>query len=276
MATTKIKRRSKNPLEVHGALWLSSGGASLAGHGRIELLRAVAEHGSITRAAKAFGMSYKAAWDAIDTMNQRASAPVVERVIGGKGGGATRLTDFGQRLIDRYELVHTVHQRFLRLIEQDAMDLDQEFSLLKVLNMKTSARNQWLGTVAAVRAGAVNDDIELSLPGGLRLSAIVTRGSTESLALRPQMAVIALVKSSAVLLAVDLAGARVSARNRFPGRVLSVTPGAVNAEVLLRCDGGLEVVAVVPQAAVAELGLAPGAEATALIKASDVVLAVVS
>jgi len=169
-----------------------------------------------------------------------------------------------------------VHQRFLRLIEQDAMDLDQEFSLLKVLNMKTSARNQWLGTVAAVRAGAVNDDIELSLPGGLRLSAIVTRGSTESLALRPQMAVIALVKSSAVLLAVDLAGARVSARNRFPGRVQSVTPGAVNAEVLLRCDGGLEVVAVVPQAAVAELGLAPGAEATALIKASDVILAVVS
>lgn len=268
--------KSKDQLEVHGALWLSAGGASLAGHGRIELLRAVVEHGSITRAAKAFGMSYKAAWDAIDSMNQRASAPVVERVTGGKGGGSTRVTDFGQRLIERYEQVNAVHQRFLRLIEQDAMDLDQEFSLLKVLNMKTSARNQWVGTVTAVRSGAVNDDIELSLPGGLRLSAIVTRASTESLALRTQMGVIALVKSPAVLLAVDLGGARVSARNRFPGRVLSVTPGAVNAEVVLRCDGGLEVVAVVPQAAVAELGLAPGAEATALIKASDVVLAVVS
>lgn len=275
MATMK-KRRGKNPLEVHGALWLSAGGERLAGHGRIELLRAVAEHGSITQAAKAFGMSYKAAWDAIDSMNRRASAPVVERVIGGKGGGATRVTDFGQRLIERYEQVNAVHQRFLRLVEQDAMDLDEAFSLLKVLNMKTSARNQWVGTVTAVRAGAVNDDIELSLPGGLRLSAIVTRGSTESLALRPQMAVIALVKSSAVLLAVGLDGARVSARNRFAGRVVAVTPGAVNAEVVLRADGGVEVVAVVPQGALAELGLVPGAEATALIKASDVVLAVVS
>lgn len=276
MATTIRKRRSKNPLEVHGALWLSAGGERLAGHGRIELLRAVAEHGSITQAAKAFGMSYKAAWDAIDTMNQRASAPVVERVIGGKGGGATRVTDFGQRLIKRYEQVNAVHQRFLRLVEQDAMDLDQEFSLLKVLNMKTSARNQWVGTVTAVRAGAVNDDIELTLPGGLRLSAIVTRGSTESLALRPQMAVIVLVKSSAVLLAADLAGARLSARNRIEGEVASVTPGAVNAEVVVRADNGVEVVAVVPQATVAEWGLVPGAAVTALVKASDIILAVAS
>ncbi len=276
MATTTRKRKGKNHLEVHGALWLSSGGERLAGHGRIELLRAVAEHGSITQAATAFGMSYKAAWDAIDAMNQRASAPVVERVIGGKGGGATRVTAYGQRLIERYEQVNTVHQRFLRLVEQDAMDLDQEFSLLKVLNMKTSARNQWVGTVTAVRAGAVNDDIELTLPGGQRLAATVTRGSTASLALREQMAVIVLIKSSAVMLAVDLAGARISARNRIAGRVASVTPGAVNAEVVLRGDGGVEVVAVVPQGAVAELGLAPGAEATALIKASDVVLAVVS
>ncbi len=272
MATNK--RRSKNPLEVHGALWLSAGGASLAGHGRIELLRAVAEHGSITRAAKAFGMSYKAAWDAIDTMNQRASQPVVERVTGGKGGGATKVTDFGQRLIERYEQVHAVHQRFLRLIEQDAMDLDQEFSLLKVLNMKTSARNQWVGTVTAVRAGAVNDDIEVTLPGGQRLAAIVTRGSTESLALRTQMAVIVLVKSSAVLLAVNLAEARLSARNRIDGEVASVTPGAVNAEVVVRSATGVEVVAVVPQTAVAELALAPGAAVTALVKASDIILAV--
>ncbi|WP_288252350.1 TOBE domain-containing protein [uncultured Hydrogenophaga sp.] len=272
MATKK--HRSKNPLEVHGALWLSAGGASLAGHGRIELLRAVAEHGSITQAAKAFGMSYKAAWDAIDTMNQRASQPVVERVTGGKGGGATKVTDFGQRLIERYEQVHAVHQRFLRLIEQDAMDLDQEFSLLKVLNMKTSARNQWVGTVTAVRAGAVNDDIEVTLPGGQRLAAIVTRGSTESLALRTQMAVIVLVKSSAVLLAVNLAEARLSARNRIDGEVASVTPGAVNAEVVVRSATGVEVVAVVPQTAVAELALAPGAAVTALVKASDIILAV--
>ena len=66
---------------------------------RLALLEQIAEQGSITRAAKAAGLSYKAAWDAIDTMNQRANQPVVERSIGGKGGGATKITDFGQRLI---------------------------------------------------------------------------------------------------------------------------------------------------------------------------------
>lgn len=274
MATRKRKRNAQ--LEVRGALWLSVDGASVAGHGRVELLRAVGEHRSITRAAKAFGMSYKAAWDAIDTMNERSATPVVERVTGGKGGGHTQVTEFGQRLIERYEKIHEVHQRFLRLIEQDAMNLDEEFSLLKVLNMKTSARNQWVGKVTAVRSGAVNDEIEVSLPGGLRLTAIVTRESTESLGLRTQMTVIALVKSSAVLLAVDLDDARVSARNRIEARVRTVTPGAVNAEVVLQAEGGVDVVAIVPQAAVGDLGLQAGAAVTALVKASDVVLAVAS
>ena len=274
MAENRPKR--KEGMAVHGSLWLSEGGENVAGHGRIRLLHAVAEHGSITKAAKAFGMSYKAAWDAIDTMNQRARQPVVERTTGGKGGGATRLTAYGQRLIERYEQVNDVHQRFLRLIEQDAMDLDQTFSLLKVLNMKTSARNQWVGEVTAVHSGAVNDEIELKLPGGLLLSAIVTRESTVALGLRPQLTVIALVKSTAVLLAVELGGARVSARNQLQCRVVSVTAGAVNAEVHLLAEGGIDVVAVVPQTAVADLGLQAGLAATALVKASDIILAVAS
>ncbi|MDR7094895.1 TOBE domain-containing protein [Hydrogenophaga laconesensis] len=272
MATKK--RKGNEQLQVRGSLWLSVGGESVAGHGRIELLRAVNEHRSITQAAKAFGMSYKAAWDAINTMNERSTSPVVERVTGGKGGGHTQVTAFGLRLIERYEQVHEVHRRFLHLIEQEAMNLDEEFSLLKVLNMKTSARNQWVGKVTAVRSGAVNDEVEVSLPGGLRLSAIVTRESTESLGLRTQMTVIALVKSSAVLLAVGLDDARVSARNRIEARVQKVTPGAVNAEVVLQAEGGVDVVAIVPQPAVHELGLQQGAAVTALVKASDIVLAV--
>jgi molybdate transport system regulatory protein len=133
-----------------------------------------------------------------------------------------------------------------------------------------------VGQVTAVRSGAVNDEIELQLPGGLRLQAIVTRESTLALGLRTQMAVIALVKSTAVLLAADLGNARVSARNQLAARVVSVTPGAVNAEVSLLADGGIDVVAVVPQTAVADLGLQAGAQVTALVKASDIILAVAS
>lgn len=273
---TTRRRKSPAPLTLKGSLWLTAGDASLGGHGRIALLRAVAEHGSITQAAKAFGMSYKAAWTAINNMNERAGAPLVERVTGGRGGGSTQLTEQGRRLVERYGQIDVVHQRFLRLLEQESMDLTQDFSLLKVLNMKTSARNQWVGTISAIRAGAVNDEVELRLPGGARLVAIITRDSTEALALQLQQTVIALVKSSSVMLATGLGDARLSARNRLEGRVRAVKPGAVNAEVTVETADGLAVVAIVAQSTVADLGLAPAAPVAVLVKATDIILAVAS
>jgi molybdate transport system regulatory protein len=264
------------PLTLKGSLWLTSGNKSVGGHGRIALLRAVAEHGSITQAAKAFGMAYQAAWIAINAMNALSGASLVERVTGGRGGGSTQLTEQGRRLVERYGQIDAVHQRFLQLLDQGNMDLSQEFSLLKVLNMKTSTRNQWVGTVSAIRAGAVNDEVELSLPGGARLSVIVTRESTETLALQLQQTVIALVKASSVMLATGLGNARLSARNPLEGRVRSVTQGAVNAEVVVDTAEGLAVVAIVTQSTVADLGLAPGAPVTVLVKASDIILAVAS
>lgn len=270
------RRKGSDRLDVRGSIWLSVGGDSLGGHGRVALLRAVDQHGSITQAAKAFGMSYKAAWDAINTMNGLSRKPLIERAVGGKGGGSTRLTDHGRQLIERYEKVDAIHQRFVELLDQGAMDLDQEFSILKVLNMKTSARNQWIGKVTAVRSGAVNDEIEVSLPGGQRLAAIITRESTQSLGLRTEQPVVVLVKASSVLLATDLQGARISARNRIDGRVHAIAPGAVNAEVTLKTEDGLSVVAIVTQGAVNELALAAGVRVTALVKASDVILAVAS
>lgn len=273
-ATAARTRRRTPRLGLDGSLWLAVGDERLAGHGRVGLLRAVAEQGSITHAAKAFGMSYKAAWDAIDTMNSRSGTALVERVTGGRGGGATRLTEHGHRLVQRYEQLDAVHQRFLQLLDSAAMDLDREVSLLEVINVKTSARNQWVGTVSAIRSGAVNDEVELTLPGGQRLVAIITHESTARLGLRTQISVIALVKAPAVLLVAGLGGARISARNHLATTVQAVTPGAVNAEVLLQATGGLAVVAIVPSAAVDDLGLAPGAAVDVFVKASDIVLAV--
>ena len=71
-------------------------------------------------------------------------------------------------------------------------------------------------------------------------------------------------------------GARLSARNQLTGMVASVTPGAVNAEVVIALDGGANIAAIVTQASVKSLGLAPGRPATALFKASSVILGVVA
>jgi len=220
------------------------------------------------------GLSYKGAGDAIDAMNRLTGQPLVERSTGGRGGGSTHLTAHGEQLVERFEQIDAVHQRFLALLDAESIDLDQKFSLLRILNMKTSARNQFVGTVTAVKAGAVNDEVELQLAGGQRIVAIVTRQSTETLGLRTHMQAIALIKSSSVLIATDLEGARLSARNRLPGMVSAVTPGAVNAEVVIAIEGGLDIAAIVTQGSVAALGLAPGVSATAFFKASSVILAV--
>jgi molybdate transport system regulatory protein len=268
------RQKKARRLELQGAVWLAVGDESLAGRDRMALLRAVAEQGSITHAAKAVGLSYKGAWDAIDAMNRLAGQPLVERSTGGRRGGGTRVTPHGMRLLERFEQIDAAHRRFMALLEDGSLDLDRDFSLLRILNMKTSARNQFVGTVTAVRSGAVNDEVELTLAGGPRVVAVVTRDSTEALGLRTNMTAMALIKSSSVLVATDLQGARLSARNQLPGTVSALTPGAVNAEVVIDIDGGGQIAAIVTQASATSLGLAVGVRATAFFKASSVILAV--
>jgi molybdate transport repressor ModE-like protein len=86
---------------------MTVGGVNLGGPGRIALLAKIAECGSITQAAKAIRMSYKAAWDAIDAMNNLAGEPLVERLAGGKGGGGTRLTARGEQLVANFSADRT-------------------------------------------------------------------------------------------------------------------------------------------------------------------------
>jgi molybdate transport system regulatory protein len=256
---------------VQGQVWLDLGGSAL-GAQRVALLQAVAATGSITQAAKALGISYKAAWDAVDQMNNLAGAPLAERAAGGRGGGATALTPHGEALVERWLQVDALHRRF---VEQLAAAGD--LGLWRTLNMATlSARNQYRGTVTQLLRGAVNDEVTLTLPGGQTLVATITHESSDALRLAPGGTAFALVQAGAVLLATGSSdGApRVSARNQLQGVVERIVPGAVNAEVVLALDGGGSIAALVTSASVDALGLAPGVRASALFKASSVMLGV--
>lgn len=140
--------------------------------------------------------------------------------------------------------------------------------------MKVSARNVFKGTISQLQDGAVNAEVSLTLPGGNQLVAVVTLQSVKSLGLAVGKEAVALVKAPWVMLMTESSDIRLSARNCLEGTVTSVTDGAVNAEVVLRLDGGAEVYAIVTREAVAELGLAPGVSATAVIKASHIILGV--
>lgn len=265
---------TKKSIELQGSVWMTVGGENLGGSGRIELLARIAECGSITQAAKAIKMSYKAAWDAIDTMNNLAGEPLVERLAGGKGGGGTRLTRRGEQLVENFRLVQREHRRFIEQLAQQADDIADDYLLIRRMSMKTSARNQFLGKVTLVKPGAVNDEIELEVAGGQKLVAIVTHESTESLGLRVGAEAFALVKSSSIILVTDDDGARFSARNRLTGTIARVQTGAVNTEVVLDLPNGASVAAIVTNESSAALGLAAGKTASAIFKASSIILGV--
>ena len=139
--------------------------------------------------------------------------------------------------------------------------------------MRTSARNQLGGKVTKITRGAVNDEIELGLPGGQTIVAVVTHESTEALGLQEGSDAFALIKASWVMLMED-APAKLSARNLLRGTVASVTRGAVNAEVTLSLDDSTTVTAVITNQSADTLGLAPGQKAVAVIKASSVIIGV--
>ena len=139
--------------------------------------------------------------------------------------------------------------------------------------MKTSARNQFFGTVSALQRGAVNDEVELAVDGGQRIVAVVTRQSSDRMGLEIGAKAFALVKASSIVLVADEGTTILSARNQFAGTVASMQPGAVNAEVEIDA-GGLRMVAIVTQASARALGLEPGAQALAVFKASSVIVGV--
>jgi molybdate transport system regulatory protein len=99
--------------------------------------------------------------------------------------------------------------------------------------MQTSARNQFIGEVAEVKHGAVNDEVTLRTQDGLEIVAVITHGSATSLGLAAGKKAFALVKASSVIVMVDVASNQVSARNCIAGTVSAVTKGAVNSEVII-------------------------------------------
>lgn len=198
-----------------------------AGDKRIEILRGIAASGSISQAARATGVSYKAAWQAIDTLTNLAGVALVERTVGGAGGGGARLTVHGARLLALAEALDAarreVHAQWLAAgaegdpdgeVRNPAPDgapgrTDAAGATLSRLALRTSMRNQLPATVERLEATGRIVRVVMRLDGhgaepaaiarvGDRIAARITRESTELLGLRPGLPVIALCKATAV------------------------------------------------------------------------------
>ena len=263
-----------NAMQVYGGLWMGRDEDVQISDVRISLLEKIGESGSITQAAKAVGISYKTAWDAVDAMKNLSGEALVESLTGGKGGGGTRLTEAGQQLVKTYRMIQKEQERFLSSISEGLDDFDNSFQLIRRLSMKSSARNQFFGKVTAIRGGSVNAEVEISLNGEDKIAAVITHESLENLGLKIGSEVWALIKASWVILSTEDGDFKISVRNRLRGTVSRLTKGSVNSDVVLTLAGGNTVSAIVTNDSIEHMGLEVGAKACALFKASSVILGV--
>ena len=99
--------------KIKSRIWIEANGKVLLGEGRIKLLIAIDEKGSLSKAAKSMEMSYKKAWNLVDSINNSAKEPVVSKTTGGKGGGGAVLTNHGKKLINIFETINTNCWKYL-------------------------------------------------------------------------------------------------------------------------------------------------------------------
>ena len=229
--------------------------------------------GSINRAAATAGLSYKGAWLLLESACNLANEPLLETATGGAGGGGTQLTDAARGLLEAWHALQSEHRDFLRAQEQRLSQQPALQGLLRRMSMKTSARNQFAGTVSAIDIGPVSAEVIIALKSGDSITATLTSAAARRLKLKKGKEALALIKASAVVLVSDFAGWQLSARNQLAGTVSRIERGAVSSLVVLTLPGGAALTATLTNEGLEALGLKIGAPATAVFKAYAVMVA---
>lgn len=238
---------------------------------RIDLLFAIQKCGSISKAAKEVPMSYKKAWEAVNAMNNLSTNPVVHTETGGKGGGGTSLTTYGENLLKTYKVLKEEHTKFLNNLK-NMTDIDTgTLKTIGRLAMQISARNQVSGVVEYINEGRVNAEVFIRLKSGYTLVSTITKGAVTNLGLHVGDEATAIFKSSTVLLTTDFT-LNISARNKFQGVIESINEGEVNSEIIINIGGSDKIASVITSSSIKNLDLKEGSKVSAIIKASDIMV----
>ena len=266
-------KRATQPIEA--LVTLRRPDSPAIGQDRIRLLETVARAGSITAGAKAAGITYKAAWDALDAMANLFGAPLLETRTGGKAGGGARLTPAGVKVIEAYRKLESEMARAMRAIEPDLAGSGvRPVDLVSGFFMRTSARNALRGVIVAVEPGPLSAEVAVKVSPDTTIYALVTNASIEELGLCIGREAIVLVKAPFVMIAPGDTPPRVSARNCIAGKVRRCETAGVGAEMVLVIGGGKTLAASISAASAKSLGLAVGKPACAFFDSSHVIVAI--
>jgi len=260
---------------IEATITLKSDDVAGVGRDRIRLLQAVAREGSITAGAKAAGLTYKSAWDALDAMANLFGSPLLETRTGGRSGGGSCLTPTGVRVIEAFGRLEAEMARVLRALEPELSGSGiSPINLVSGFFMRTSARNALRGKIDSIQSDTLNSEIAVAVSDDTMIYALVTNESLRELGLCVGREAIVLIKASFVVIAPGTDAPAVSARNCLRGVVRRCETSAVNAEVVLDIGGGKTLVSTITARSAERLGLVPGKPACALFDAAHVIIAI--
>ena len=216
---------------------------------RIEILRLVGDSGSISQAARDAGVSYKAAWQAIDTLTNLAGVVLVERAVGGTGGGGASITLAGRKLLLMADLLHKnrsdVFASFNARFNARELMLPKAMPMLSGMGLRTSMRNQLPCTVEKLEVKGHVVRVHLQIGLGAKLVSRITKASAELLSLKKGQQVLALCKATAVAVTADAITASSTRSGHgqiLHGRATRVSRSKAGDEVSVQLEAGLQLV----------------------------------
>ena len=172
-------------------VWLEYKGDPLLGKGGAQILEAIKEVKSISKAAKKVGMSYRYVWNYLAKIEKTLQEPVVQTYKGGrKGGGGAYLTKLGENLLKEYRRVEGYVGEILG---------DEEY--WEAVGLKISARNRLKGMVQKVDKGIVTAKVKIKIDKPVVVTAIISKEAVEELDIKAGDNVEAVIKATEVMIA---------------------------------------------------------------------------
>ena len=234
---------------------------------RLDILKRIGEVGSISEAARSANVSYKAAWQALETLSNLAGTALVEKAVGGSGGGGARLTPAGTQLLEAAELLRQARAGVFGQLQQRAGNT-LSLSGLVGLGLRTSMRNQLPCTVQAITQNAGTTRVVLALPSGAALTSKITNESAELLGLAVGLPALALCKATAVSVGRALPGG--PGINLLQADLQLDAPTPLGTEVSVALSPGLQLVGFAAQ----ELAAGEHRQVMASVDEAAVVIAI--
>ncbi|QHG90732.1 LysR family transcriptional regulator [Sulfurimonas sp. CVO] len=256
-------------MKIDGRFWLTKDNESFLGAGRIELLKKIEKTGSINAAAKEMKMSYKAAWERINGMNNLADEPLIQRKTGGKGGGGTTLTPYAHKLIETYNRLDELHRQFIERFAEAGDDPERLAKILKRTFLTTSARNQIPSKIDAINLNELNAQIAMSLSGGSSLTSIITAKSVKNMGLSVGDDIYAIIKSSDINIANKIPD-DCEDLNILEGMIKTIEISKNSAEVSFAINKNITLIAILNKTDIDSLKI--GSKAYAIINKKNIII----